>query len=183
MQSATQHHHSSPQPSSNSAHSLNLSADTPSARSPQPAAARSPVPTGPLSGRNPRVRAAFAYAIPFVPALWLLARERRNRFVRLHAARSLIFFCCLAMAQVALFAGLVALGGTVTGLAVAAVVGVVFYVLYIVMAVLGFVLWLLLMRDALAGRATGYPLLGGWSYWLEERITRVQRRLFPSAEA
>jgi uncharacterized membrane protein len=129
--------------------------------------------------RNPRVWAAFAYAIPFLPALWLLVRERRNRFVRLHAARSLSFFGGLALAQIVYFAALIAAGGAVTGLTVAALLGVIFYALYILLAALSFVFWLLLMRDALAGKATAYPLLGRWSQWLEARITRAQNRLFP----
>ena len=129
--------------------------------------------------RNPRIRAAFAYAIPVLPALWLLLRERRNRFVRLHAARSLTFFGGLALAQIVYFAALIAAGGAVTGLTVAAVLGVIFYALYLLLAALSFVFWLLLMRDALAGRATEYPLLGQWSQWLEARITRAQNRLFP----
>lgn len=138
-----------------------------------------PVPTGPAHGRNPRVRAVLAYAIPFLPAFWLLLRERRNRFVRLHAARSLTFFGCLALAQIALFAALILLGSAVSGLTAATLVGVLFYVLYVLIAVFGFVLWLLLMRDALAGRATDYLFLGGGARWLETRITGVQNRLFP----
>src|SRR5579884_3982422 len=33
---------------------------------------------------NPRVRAAICYALPFIPALSLLLRERRNGFIRMH---------------------------------------------------------------------------------------------------
>lgn len=175
MQSATPHHPSTPQQSSSAMPALDLAVGTP--------ASGAPTGGGAVRERNPRVSAAFAYAIPFLPAFWLLLCERRNRFVRLHAARSLAFFGGLALAQVAFFAALIAVGGAVTGLNVAAVLGVIFYALYLLIAVLGFVFWLLLMRDALAGTATSYPLLGTWSHWLETHITRVQNRLFPPRAA
>lgn len=173
------HHHSSPQQSTNPLPALDLAAAGSAGTQRQPAYAHGAHPTRPLSVRNPRVRAASAYALPFLPALWLLLRERRNRFVRLHAARALTFFGSLALVQILLFAALVVVGGIVTGLTAAAVLGVLFYSVYIACAACGFVLWLLLMRDALAGRATSYPVLGGSSRWLEDRITRAQRRLFP----
>lgn len=141
--------------------------------------ARSPVPTGSVRGRNPRLRAVSAYAIPFLPAVWLLFRERRNHFVRVHAARSLTFFFCLALAQIIFFAALVLIGGAITGPSVAELLGVAFYAAYILIVALGFIFWLLLMRDALAGRATSYPLLGGCSRWLEAHLTSLQNRLFP----
>lgn len=146
-------------------------------------APRAPAGSGPVHGRNPRVRAAFAYAIPFLPALWLLLRERRNRFVRLHAARSLTFFAALALAQALLFVALVLAGTAVSGLTVATLLGILFYALYLAAAALAFLFWLLLMRDALAGRATAYPLLGGSAHWLEQRFTRAQNRLFPPRTA
>ncbi|MGH2517827.1 MAG: hypothetical protein ACRDHP_19445, partial [Ktedonobacterales bacterium] len=52
--------------------------------------------------RHARVRAGLAYAIPFVPALVLLVSERQHRWVRFHAAQSLVFFSLLALAQIAL---------------------------------------------------------------------------------
>lgn len=144
-----------------------------------PIPARSPVPTGSAQGRNPRLRAVSAYALPFLPALWLLVRERRNRFVRVHAARSLTFFGCLALAQIAFFAALVLIGGVISGVTTTELLGIAFYAVYVLIVALGFVFWLLLMRDALAGRASSYPLLGGWSRWLEAHLTSFQNRLFP----
>ena len=131
-----------------------------------------------LSGeaeRRMRVRAGLAYAIPFVPALILLMRERHQRWLRFHAAQSLVFFILLALIQIALFAALVLFGGNVDTLPVAAVAGLVFYGLYLLVGILGLVFWLRLVADAMSGRSTRFRLLSGAAMRLEMALARLQR--------
>lgn len=125
--------------------------------------------------RRLRLRAGLAYAIPFVPALVLLVSERRHRWVRLHAAQSLFFFVALVIAQIALFAALVLVGGVVVALPAAAVAGLVFYGLYLLAGIIGLVFWLRLVADAMAGRSTRFRFLSGAAMRLEERLARMQR--------
>jgi uncharacterized membrane protein len=117
--------------------------------------------------RAPNVRAALAYAIPFVPAIWLLARERRSRFIRLHAAQSLVFFGLLALGQVALYVALVSLGQATTDSTAMLALGLLFLLLFGFLGVGGFCLWLLLLTDAMTGRLRRYPFLGRWATVIE----------------
>lgn len=120
------------------------------------------------------VRAALGYAIPFAPALWHLARERRARFVRLHAAQSLVFFGMLALGQIALFVALVSLGQAITDLTASVTLGVVFLLLFGVLGIGGFSLWLLLLTDAMSGRLRPYPYLSRLATLVERGATRLQ---------
>jgi uncharacterized membrane protein len=125
--------------------------------------------------RDPRVLAGLAYAVPLVPAVWILHRERHNRFLRLHAAQSLAFFLALALAQSALFAALVAVGGIVSSLGLAAVLGLVFLALFLVVGMTGLLVWLRLLAGAMSGRLTYLPVLSSLALRLEATVTRLQR--------
>ncbi|MGZ3584894.1 MAG: hypothetical protein ACXWP6_20770 [Ktedonobacterales bacterium] len=109
--------------------------------------------------RAPNVRAALAYAIPFAPAIWLLARERRAHFIRLHAAQSLVFFGLLALGQVALYVALINLGQAITNSTASLALGLLFLLLFGFLGVGGFCLWLRLLTDAMTGRLRRYPFL------------------------
>lgn len=158
---------------------------------PQPATATemgSGAPTGGVRARaagederRARARAALAYAIPFIPALVILMSERHKRRIRFHAARSLIFFTLLVVIQVALFAALVFIGEVVGALSVAALVGLMFYGLYALAGVLGLLMWLRLVADAMSGGDTGFRRLSGWAKRLEGALARMQR-LLPAEE-
>jgi len=124
--------------------------------------------------RNPRIQAACAYGVPFLSALALLARERRNRFVRLHAAQSLVFFVVLAVAQSALFVALVAVGGITPNLASDVLFGLIFYGIAALLGLVGLVLWLRLVADAAAGYVTSIPLLTRLAERLEGGLAHVQ---------
>lgn len=132
--------------------------------------------------RNPRVQAALCYVVPFVPAAMVLLRERHNRFVRLHAAQAVAFFALLALAQVAIFSALVAAGGFVTDLALAALLGIVFYGLLAIVGLLGLILWLDFFHDALCGRFRPYPALTPLARRIEHVVSRMQSfRIFGAA--
>lgn len=123
---------------------------------------------------NPRVRAALCYAVPVVPAAVVLLRERNNRFVRLHAAQATAFFALLALAQVIIFSALVGVGGFVTDLTLATLLGIVFYGLLAIVGLLGLILWLDLLFDALCGRFRPYPGLTALAGRMEHVVARLQ---------
>jgi uncharacterized membrane protein len=131
-----------------------------------------PVATG--RWRNPRILAAFAYALPFLPALALLVRERRNRFVRLHAAQSLVFFVTLVVAQSALLVALVAVGGLTPNLDSDVLFGLIFYGIAVILGLAGLILWLRLVADAAAGLVTPIPLLSRLAERMEASLARMQ---------
>jgi uncharacterized membrane protein len=129
-------------------------------------------PTTGAGQHNPRVLAALAYALPLVPALLLLARERRNRFVRIHAAQALVFFCLVGLAQASVFAALVGVGSVVSSARLAIVLGLVAYGLFALLGLAGFVTWLLLLADAMAGRRRKRLVLSGLADVLDRILTR-----------
>ncbi len=136
----------------------------------------SPHPGPATHRRSPNVRAALSYAIPFAPAVWLLARERRAHLVRLHAAQSLVFFGTLLLAQVALFVALINLGQSVTDHNILVALGLLFFALFGILGIGSFVLWLLLLSGAMAGRLPSYPSLSPLATLIERGVTRLQSR-------
>jgi uncharacterized membrane protein len=134
-----------------------------------------------LSGprrRNPRIRAALCYAFPLLPAALILLRERRNGFVRFHAARALVFFGAIILVQVLAFALVVILGNKVETPTATLVLGVFVLAIYCALAVCLFILWLRLLMEALAGRGKAHPYLDYWAASLESLAARAQARVF-----
>lgn len=123
--------------------------------------------------RNPRLLGALAYAVPLLPAVALLLRERRNRFVRAHAAQSLVFFAVLALAQVLIFALLVLAGGLTTSVRTATLLAVVFALGWLALAALSFFAWTHLVRAALAGHVASLPLVTPLARRLLRGLDRV----------
>jgi uncharacterized membrane protein len=89
----------------------------------------------------------------------MLWRERRNRFVRLHAAQSVVFFGAVALAQIVLFIALVALGNWVSGDWAPPLLGLLFWAAFIALGLGGFILWLRMLNDCVHGRLRRRPLL------------------------
>ncbi|HEY7848514.1 MAG TPA: hypothetical protein VIC27_00550 [Ktedonobacterales bacterium] len=120
-----------------------------------------------LAPHDPRTRAALCYVFPLLPGLYLLWRERRNRFVRLHAAQAVVFFSAVALAQIILFIALVALGNRAPGGWTLTVLGLAFWLAYTALGLGGFVLWLRLLNDCVHGRLRRRPLLSPLAARLE----------------
>ena len=127
--------------------------------------------------RNPRVTAALCYAIPYVVALWALLRERRNRFVRFHAAQSLIFFAAIPLIQLVLFVALVVVGNIVGIGALAFVLGLFFIGAFLALGIGALFLWLRMLADCWAGQATVFPIIGSLAHRLERLLTEVRREV------
>src|SRR5262249_38270501 len=106
---------------------------------------------GGRSRRNPRIQAALCYALPVLPAAYVLLHERRNGFVRFHAARALVLLGGILLIQALLFVVVVILGNTVSGTELAVVIGVLALAAYLALALCGVILWLRLIAEALAG--------------------------------
>ena len=131
-----------------------------------------------LTPRDPRTRAALAYLAPLLPGLYLLWRERGNRFVRLHAAQAVVFFGAVALAQIILFVALVALGNWAPGAWLTAL-GLLFWAAYIALGLGSLILWLRMLNDCAHGRLQRRPLLAPLTTRLE--VATLQFALSASA--
>ena len=130
-----------------------------------------------LASRDPRTRAALCYALPLLPGLYTLWRERRNHFVRLHAAQSVVFFVAVALAQIALFIALVVVGNLVRGGWALTVLGLFFWAAFIALGLGGLVLWLRMLNECVHARLRSRPLLTP----LARRLEAVSLRFTHSA--
>lgn len=134
-------------------------------------------PTGrPARRHHPRVLAALCYAVPIVPGWWQLAHERRNPFLRFHAAQSLVFFALVALGQLGLYALLVLAGGLITSDLLATAAAFTFVALYLAFAVSVTFVWLRLLASCIRGEARPLPLAGRLVFWLERFAPRAAWR-------
>ncbi|HEY7848520.1 MAG TPA: hypothetical protein VIC27_00580 [Ktedonobacterales bacterium] len=123
---------------------------------------------------NPRFRALLCYAVPFAPSLVLLLRERRNAFVRLHAARALAFYGGIVVAQIVLFVALVLIGGFAADGFAAFAFGLLFYGLFGLLGIAAVGIWLRLLADAAAGTLTPVPWLTAAAWRIEWAFARLE---------
>lgn len=132
-----------------------------------------------LASQDPRTRAALCYALPLLPALYMLWRERRNRFIRLHAAQAVVFFSGMALAQTALLVAIIPLGNWVTSAWLATVLGLLFWAAFIALGLGGLTLWLRMLNDCVHSRLRRRPLLTP----LAVRLEAVSLQFTQSASA
>ena len=125
-----------------------------------------------LAPHDSRTRAALCYALPLLPGLYMLWRERRNHFVRLHAAQAVIFFVALALAQTALFIALVIVGNLISGGWVATALGLLFWAAFIALGLGSLVLWLHMLNECVHARLRSRPLLTPLARRLEAATLR-----------
>lgn len=97
------------------------------------------------------MRAALCYAIPFVPACVAILKRGEHPYVRLHAARALLFFACVALAQFVLLGLLVVGGAYATGLRTGALLGLVAWAYIFVEFVVVLRVWRRSLAAALGG--------------------------------
>ena len=132
--------------------------------------------------RNPRVLAALCYALPLVPAVVMLAIERRNRYVRLHAAQALVYFVFVACVQSLLFIAMVAAGTLLPGGIVEAIVGLTFYAVFLGLGILALIWWLHLLRGAMSGSVAFMPVVSPVAVLLERVQGMITLRRRGSAQ-
>jgi uncharacterized membrane protein len=102
----------------------------------------------------------------------LLARERRDRFVRFHAAQSLVFFGLVAGGQLALYALLVLAGGLIASDVLAAVTGALILLGFVALGVAVVRVWLGLLADCVRGHVRPLPVAGALAARLERWTPR-----------
>jgi uncharacterized membrane protein len=95
------------------------------------------------TGIQPNIAALLAYVLGFVSGLIFFLIEKNNRFVRFHALQSIVVFAALFVAQWVL-TFIPVLGDLVSGL----------------LALLGVVLWIVLMVKAYQGEMFKLPVAG-----------------------
>ncbi|MCL5675895.1 MAG: hypothetical protein M1120_02080 [Patescibacteria group bacterium] len=98
---------------------------------------------------NKNVMGALAYLLGFVTGIVLLLVEKKDKFVRFHAAQSTVVFGILF---------------------VLGMVPVVGWVLGVVIAPVSFILWLVLMWKAYQGEMFKLPICGDWAEKLEAKV-------------
>src|SRR5579859_867385 len=125
--------------------------------------------------RNPRVRATLCYALPLAPALLMLARERRNRFVRLHAAQALVFYAGVGLAQTLPFALVVVLGNEAAGSWAELPAILLLWGAMIALVLGALTLWLRLLADAWRGRLRRRPAISALATQLERLAADLTR--------
>jgi uncharacterized membrane protein len=125
---------------------------------------------------HPRVLAALCYAVPIVPGWWQLVHERRNPFLRFHAAQSLVFFALVAAGQIGFYALLVLAGGLITSDRLAIAAAFTFVALYLAFAVCVTIVWLRLLASCIRGDARPLPLAGRLALRLERFAPRAAWR-------
>jgi uncharacterized membrane protein len=129
----------------------------------------------PALPRSARTRAAWCYAVPFLPALVELIRDRPDyAYVRAHAARALLFYCLLAVVQTSLLLWLTVVGSDVTSGWQVVVAGLLFYGAVVATGIGALYWWLRAIGRSLAGHPVTPVGLG----WL---ALRLERRLAPHA--
>jgi uncharacterized membrane protein len=97
----------------------------------------------------------------------LLAHETRDRFVRLHAAQSLVFHALVGAAQMVLFVAVIVLGGVIQSMTGALAAAAVLFALFAALLIVVAITWAHLVADCIRGRMALLPLVGRWALWVE----------------
>ncbi len=113
---------------------------------------RSPESSASSTGLDPKLGGVLSYLLGFVSGVIFLIIEKQDRFVRFHAFQSVATFAGLFVLSVV--AGFIPFVGWI----VAALVGPV-----------GFILWIVLMVKAFQGETFKLPVIGDWA---EEQASR-----------
>lgn len=116
--------------------------------------------------------AVMCYSIPLVVGAWVLWRERRSRFLRFHAAQSVVFCGLIAAGQIAIYLLLMLMGGFIQDILVASLAAVVVVGLYLALGLVALLLWLRLAWECLDGQTRPLPIGAGWAAWLERLTAR-----------
>ena len=113
--------------------------------------------TATSTGLQPNVAGALSYLLGPITGIAFLVLEKENRFVRFHAAQSVV----IGIAMIALSIAFSILGGV---LAFIPILGwIVVLLLSLVLGFGSFALWLFLMWQAFQGKEWEAPLVGGYA--------------------
>jgi uncharacterized membrane protein len=101
------------------------------------------VPAGTSTGLSPNVAALLCYVAGWISGIVFLVLEQRNRFVRFHAAQSIVTFGTITVAGIIL--GLI----PVVGVAFSSIIGII-----------GFIVWIIMIVKASSGEWYKLPWAG-----------------------
>ncbi|MGD0785737.1 MAG: DUF4870 domain-containing protein [Sedimentisphaerales bacterium] len=116
------------------------------------------------TGMQPNVAALLCYVLGWITGLIFFLIEKENKFVRFHAAQSLVVFGALTVLQIAL--------GIFSGILVAIhlyVLVPVFTLLYPLIGLVGLILWIMLMVKAFQGEMFKLPIAGDMAEKMSEK--------------
>jgi uncharacterized membrane protein len=117
----------------------------------------SELPTTPSSGLAPNVAGALAYLLGPITGVLFLVIEKENRFVRFHAAQSIV----ISVVMIALSVGL---SIVTTFLAFIPILGWLLAILMsLALAAGSFLLWIVLMLRAFQGHEWSLPVAGDYA--------------------
>ena len=104
------------------------------------------------SGLEPKVAGLLCYLAGWITGIVFLLIEKDNKFVRFHAVQSIATFGAINIAIIAcVILGFIPF------------IGILFWVLYIVLAILAFVLWIVLMYKAYQEEEWNVPIAGNFA--------------------
>lgn len=103
-------------------------------------------------GLEPNIAGLLCYVLGWVTGLIFLLLERENKFIRFHAMQSIITFGALTVA-----------GVVFSILSAIPFIGVLFWILDILLGLLGVVLWIVLMVRAYQGQTYKLPVAGDFA--------------------
>jgi uncharacterized membrane protein len=112
-------------------------------------------------GINGRTAAAISYILLFLSGIVIFFLERKNRFVRFHAAQSVLFFGSLAIAL-----------EVVHLLTIIPILGAIFVPIFGVLELLTVVSWIVLTIAAYFGKQIKLPFFGDYAERLVSRFTK-----------
>lgn len=111
-------------------------------------------PAGTSTGLSPNIAGLLCYVAGWVSGIILFVLERRNKFVRFHAAQSIVAFGAITIAGIIL--GLI----PVVGVAFSSIIGII-----------GFIVWIIMMVKAANGEWYKLP----WAGDVAEKIVASSR--------
>lgn len=134
--------------------------------------AHDPTSTG-LSGRT---EALLSYLLGWVSGLIFFLIERKNRFVRFHAAQSFVFFgfvfvVFFALRLIGYLVSIIPFVGGFLGFFLNPVLGLLTFIVLIPAGLI----WLFLMIQAYRGVTVRLPFFGNYAESLVERFTRKRK--------
>ena len=109
------------------------------------------------TGLQPNVAGALSYLLGIFTGIAFLVLEKENRFVRFHAAQSIV----ISIAMIALSIAFSILTGVLAFIPVLGWIAAL--LLSLVIGFGSFVLWLYLMWQAFQGKEWEAPLVGGYA--------------------
>jgi uncharacterized membrane protein len=113
------------------------------------------------TGMQPNVAGLLCYVVGWITGLIFFLIEKENKFIRFHAAQSIIVFGALTVLQIAL--------GIFSGILIAIHLYFLVTLLYPLIGLAGLVLWILLMVKAFQGEMFKLPIAGDMAEKMAEK--------------